>query len=163
MAKVIMPLMSGGATGKVGGMVFLKTNVVRMLVIPRNPNSVGQQAVRNKLKDVQAELKQLGPTLKADLYTQLGPRWNSMIIQELTANNGARWDDLLAIYTAYSSPNKAAWAAVDPGVGLVAAAGFVFYAVAKATYDVTYRATGTGAITDPIDTNSATVASDWAA
>jgi hypothetical protein len=119
--------------------------------------------VRGKLGDIQKELKQIGPTLKADLYTALGPRWNSVIIQELTANGGARWDELNTIYTAYSSPNKAAWAAADPGVGLVNTAGFVFYATAKAVYDTTYRATGAGVITNPIDTNSATVATDWAA
>lgn len=163
MAKVTNPLMSGSATGKLGGIVYSKRNIVRVLVTPANPNTVGQQAVRAKLGDTQKELKQLGATLKADLYTSLGPRWNSMIIGELTANNGAVWDALETEYNLFSGPNQSAWAGVDPALGLVNEVGAVFYVVAKAVYNVTYRATGVGAITDPTETGSATTASEWAA
>lgn len=164
MAKTTMPLLSGTASGKFGNdIVFDKRGWARVRVIPANPQSVDQMTVRNRLGDIQKELKQMGPTLRAAVKLALGYRWNTLIVSELTAYSGDRWADLLTAYTAYSSPNKANWASADPGVGLVNTAGFVFYAVAVALYDVTFRVSGDGAITEPTETNSATIATEWAA
>lgn len=164
MAKVINPLLSGSASGQFGGqMTFDKRGYARKYVVPSNPQTVGQMAVRNKLGDIQRELKLLGSTLRADCKSKLGYRWNSLIVSELMANNSAKWTALQTAYNAFGSSDKADWASADAALGLVNADGFVFYAVAKALYDVALRVSGDGLITAPIATNSAAVASEWTA
>lgn len=164
MAKVINPLLSGSASGQFGGqMTFDKRGYVRKYVIPANPQSAGQMAVRGKLGDIQRELKLLGTTLRAELKSALGYRWNSLIVSELMANNSAKWDAQVAIYNAFAAGDKTAWATADTAVGLVNTDGLVFYLVAKALYDVALRVHGDGLIPAPVGTNSAAVASDWTA
>jgi len=164
MAKVINPLLSGSASGQFGGqMTFDRRGYVRKYVIPANPQTVGQMAVRGKLGDIQRELKVLGTTMRADLKSGLGYRWNSLIVSELMANNSAKWADLLTAYNAFQAGEKTAWASADPATGLVNTSGFVFYAVAKALYDVALRVSGDGLITNPSASNSATVAGEWVA
>jgi hypothetical protein len=53
MAKVIMPLLSGEVSGKIGDIVFFKKfgkQVARRRVIPANPKTAMQTAIRNNLK-----------------------------------------------------------------------------------------------------------------
>ncbi len=58
MAKVINPLLSGSASGQLGGMMtFDKRGFVRQYVVPSNPKTVGQMAVRDTLGDLQRELR----------------------------------------------------------------------------------------------------------
>ncbi len=162
MAKVINPLLSGSASGQLGGMMtFDKRGYVRQYVIPANPQTVNQMAVRNKMGDIQRELKELGATLRADLKTGLGARWNSVIIGEIMANGAAKWDALAAEYAAFIAGDKTDWETADPATGNVNAAGLVFYIVAQSLYDVALRIDGDGLITEPTSTNSATIAGEW--
>ncbi len=164
MAKVINPLLSGSASGQFGGqMTFDRRGYVRKYVVPANPKSAGQMAVRGKLGDIQRELKLLGPILRAQLKSGLGYRWNSLIVSELMANGSAKWTALTTTYNAFSAGEKTAWATADTAVGLVNTDGLVFYLVSKALYDVALRITGDGMIPAPVAANSAAVASDWTA
>lgn len=164
MAKVINPLLSGTASGQFGQMMtFDKRGYVRKYVIPANPQSVAQMTVRNRMGDIQRELKTLGTTMRADLKASLGARWNSLIIGEITANDGAKWDDLTTEFNAFQSGEKTAWGTNDPATGLVNTAGLVFYIVAQSLYDVALRIGGDGLITDPTAAGSATTAGEWVA
>jgi hypothetical protein len=164
MAKVVMPLMSGQASGQFNQtLVFQKNNVVRTYVVPANPNSVDQQTVRNRLGDIQRELKTLGVDLRTHLPATLGAHWNSIIIKEICENDAAFWTAKKATYDAFQSGEKTNWATADTALGLVNDDGACLYIVAKALYDVTLRISGAGLITAPVNNNAATVGAEWIA
>src|SRR3990172_13388437 len=117
MAKVINPLLSGSASGQIGHMMtFDKRGYVRLYVVPLNPQSVNQMAVRNTLGDLQRSLKTLGAILRAQLKAGFGYRWNSVIIGELKANDNAVLDAFVAEFQAFAAPQKAEWATADTSV-----------------------------------------------
>jgi hypothetical protein len=164
MAKVTNPLLSGSASGQFGRqMVFDKRGFVRQYVTPANPQSVDQMTVRNRLGDIQRELKILGTDLRPQVASLLGYRWNSLIISEALNNNGAKWVSLAAVYAAFTAPQKSDWESADDAVGNVNTDGLVFYIVAKCFYDVCLRIGGDGLITAPTADNSSTISSEWQA
>lgn len=164
MAKVINPLLSGSASGQIGGMMtFDKRGFVRQYVIPSNPKTDLQMATRNTLGDLQRELKLLGATLRAELKSGFGYRWNSVIIGELMATNNAALDAYVAEWNAFGSTDKAAWVTADTGGVIEVPAGGAFYAVASATYDIALRLGVTISLALPINTNSAAIKTSWIA
>ena len=164
MAKVINPLLSGSASGQLGGMMtFDKRGYVRQYVVPSNPQTVNQMAVRNNLGDIQRELKLLGATLRAELRTAFGYRWNSLIVGELMANDRAALDSYVAEFTAFTSQQKTDWATADGASPVVVNDGALLYAVASAVYDIALRLGATITLTLPAAGNSATVGTEWVA
>jgi hypothetical protein len=164
MAKVINPLLSGSASGQIGHMMtFQKNGIVRQYVTPANPQSVGQMAVRNTLKDVQASLKKLGAVLRAEFRTAFGARWNALIIGELTANGNAALDAYVAEFTAFTSQQKLDWADEDTGSYVVLDDGAVLYACASVAFDMAARLGETVSLTEPAAGNSSTVGAEWIA
>lgn len=164
MAKVQAPLLSMVASGQIGrAMTFDKRGFVRNYAIPANPQTTAQVTVRNRLADIQAELKQLGPVLRGQLKTGFGYRWNSMIIKELMKNDGQPFTDDIAVWNAFGSTDKTAWTTDDPAITLFNSRGGVFYAVATATKDLAIQLGVTLTLATPIATNSATVKSNWIA
>lgn len=162
MAKVTMPLMSATASGKIGNeIVFDHRGIVRKWVKPANPQTAGQVAQRNLLKDVQAELFLLGAVLRAQLKTEFGARWNSDIVGDLLSNNANALLAYAAEYAAFGAPNKANWVTADPATPTVRADGELLYIVASAVYDRAVRLGATITLTLPIETNSATVGAEW--
>jgi hypothetical protein len=164
MAKVIGPLMSTSASGQFAhAMTFDKRGFVREYVVPFNPKSTSQMTTRNALGDIQRELKTLGLKPRGELKAGLGYRWNSLVIAELMANDQAAFLAYIAEWDAFTT-GKAAWTSADPATGLVNSnVGGVFYAVAKAAYDVAARLGATTSLVDPVEANSATVLSAWTA
>lgn len=164
MAKVIAPLFSGSASGKVGTMmVFQKNGIARAYVVPSNPQTVAQMAQRNQLKDIQAELKLLGSTLRTELRAGFGARWNADIIGELTANGGAALDGYVTEFNAFQAGEKTDWADDDTAVPVVIADGALLYAVSSAVYDMAARLGVSVTLTQPAAANSATIAAEWVA
>ena len=162
MAKVINPLLSGSASGQLGGMMtFDKRGYVRQYVIPSNPKSVDQMAVRNSMGDIQRELKLLGVVLRAELKAGFGYRWNSLIIGELMANTQAAYLAYKAEYTAFTSPQKADWVTADGATPVAKAKGELLYCVASAAYDISIRLGVVLTLTEPAAANSATVGAEW--
>lgn len=162
MAKVINPLLSGSASGQIGQMMtFDRRGFVRQYVKPANPNTANQQAVRNVLKDLQAELKQLGAVLRAGLKAGFGYRWNSVIIGELMANNNAALDAYTTEFNAFTVQQKADWATADAATPVSVADGALLYACASAVYDIALRLGVTVSITLPAADNSVTVGAEW--
>jgi hypothetical protein len=164
MAKVINPLLSGSASGQLGHMMtFDKRGFVRQYVVPSNPQTVNQMLVRNTLGDLQRTLKLLGATLRAELKSQFGYRWNSVIIGELMANGNAVLDAYTAEFTAFTAPQKAEWAAEDALSPITLEAGSSLYACASAVYDIGVRLGSTLTLTLPAAANAATVGAEWTA
>ncbi len=164
MAKVINPLLSGSASGQFGHMMtFDKRGIVRQYVVPANPNTVAQQAVRNTLGDLQRSLKLIGPQLRAELKSQFGYRWNSVIIGELMSNGNSALDAYVVEFNAFSAPNKSAWASADTSGPVAIADGACLYAAASAIFDIGVRLGSTLTLTQPADINSATVGTEWVA
>lgn len=162
MAKVTGPLMSVSATGTLGKtMTFDKRGYVRKWVVPTNPNTAGQQAIRNILKDIQLILKELGAVKRPQVKEALGYRWGSVIISELMASDHAKWDSLLAAEALFQAAEKTAWEGANPGVGITADLGGSFYAVVKAAYDVCLRVSGSGVFTAPVAANAATIGPEF--
>jgi hypothetical protein len=163
MAKTKGALFSMEASGKFGSaIVFDKRGYARKHVTPANPNTAAQQAVRERLADIQAELKQLGSVARAAAKTDLGYHWNSVIIKELMDNDGAAYTAYKAEYDAFDAGDQTDWETNDPAVSLNGTAGEMFYCVASALYDVDLRAGGDGIVTLPAAANSTTVAGEWA-
>lgn len=164
MAKVTNPLMSVSASGQFAqSMTFDKRGYVRQYVIPANPQSAAQVAVRNILADIQAELVELGQVLRPELKAGLGYRWNTLIIKELMDSDHAKWDSLLSDFSGFVSTDQDAWLAADPGLGLNVNDGSAFYAVAKATYDVAIRLGATIDLTAPVTDSGSTNGTEWIA
>ncbi len=164
MAKVINPLLSGSASGQLGHMMtFDKRGFVRQYVVPSNPQTVNQMAVRNNLGDLQRELKLLGLVLRAELKSQFGYRWNSMIIGELMANDNAALDAYVAEWNAFIAGDKTDWATADGATPVVITDGALLYACASAIYDMAARFGYTVSLTLPATANSATVGAEWTA
>jgi hypothetical protein len=162
MAKVINPLLSGSASGQLGNMMtFDKRGYVRQYVVPSNPKTVGQMAVRNVLGDIQRELKELGTVLRAELKSGFGYRWNSVIIGELMANDNAALLSYAAEYTAFSGGNKTSWEGVDPATPVVRTQGELIYVCASAAYDIALRLGVTITLTLPAEATFATTGAEW--
>lgn len=164
MAKVINPLLSGTASGQLGHMMtFDKRGYVRKYVTPANPQSVNQMAVRNSLGDIQRELKLIGAVLRAELKSQFGYRWGSIIIGELMATDQAAYTAYAAEYNAFSAPNKSAWATADTAGAVAKNDGELLYCCASAVYDIATRIGATITLTLPAEANGATVGAEWKA
>jgi hypothetical protein len=162
MAKVIMPLMSGDASGQLGhGMVFLKGGFVRQYVKPSNPQTVNQMVVRNTMGDLQRELGKLGSLLKPELKTWFGSKWNSLIIGELLKNDKMALLAYQAEYTAFQSGKKAEWVIADTANVIELDPGSALYCVASMTYDIGLRLGATLDLTLPAEANAATVGAEW--
>ena len=166
MAKTTGPLMSVSASGKFANtIVYLKNGYARTWLKPANPQTTAQQAIRNRLKDIQAELKLLGATLRGELKISFGARWNSDIIGDLMANNHAALDAYEAEFAAFTGGEKTAWAGSDTATPVVVADGALLYACASAIYDRAVRL-GVGAdidLTLPANDSNATTATEWTA
>lgn len=164
MAKVINPLLSGSASGQLGKMmVFDKRNIVRAYVEPSNPRTENQMTWRNTLGDIQRGLKILGLVLRTELKSQFGYRWNSMIVGELTANNGATLAAYVAEFAAFGGTDQDDWEAADTVTALEVSNGALLYAVASAVYDMGVRLGATLSLTQPAAANSTTVKAEWIA
>lgn len=164
MAKVILPLLSQTASGQFAhSMVFDKRNFVRKYVVPANPQTVGQMAVRNQLGDIQRSLKTLGLVLRVQLKAGFGSRWNSLIVGELTATGGAVLAGYTAEFNAFVAGDKTAWATADTSVPVTLADGLALYACASAAYDIALRLGATLTLALPATANSATVGAEWVA
>jgi hypothetical protein len=125
MAKVTGPLMSMTASGAFGGtLVFanrLGSNVVRQLVTPANPRSVGQTDARNIQRVAAAcqaqanAMTAINSTLtlrdKAEIaaITPSGQRWNSYFSQAIIGAGQVTYDAAVAAWGALSAPQKTAW------------------------------------------------------
>lgn len=162
MAKVTAPLMSMDASGTINKtIVYLKGGKARIWVKPANPNTVAQQGVRNKLGDIQRSLKMLGAVLRAELKSKFGARWNSDIVGYLTKNNAALLTTYTTEFTAFAAGNKTAWDTADTSVPKALAAGLPLYAAAKAIKAIALVRGVSVTLTDPTETNSATVGAEW--
>jgi hypothetical protein len=162
MAKVINPLLSGSASGQLGHMMtFDKRGYVRQYVVPANPKTANQMAVRNTLGDLQRSLKTLGTVLRVELKAAFGPRWNSVIIGELMANSNAALTVYTAEFTAFIAGDKTAWDAADTSTPVVLFPGVPLYACASAAYDIALRLGAVISLTLPATANAATVGAEW--
>jgi len=144
-------------------MTFDKRGFVRQYVVPSNPNTLNQQAVRNTLGDIQRELKQLGPVLRAQLKSGFGYRWGSVIIGELMASGNAVLAAYVAEWTAFVGGDKTTWETQDTAGVVEIADGAALYAVASAVYDIGVRLGATVTLALPITSNAAAVKTAWVA
>jgi hypothetical protein len=164
MAKVINPLLSGSASGQLGHMMtFDKRGFVRQYVVPGNPQTVNQMTQRNTLGDIQRELKDLGATLRGQLKSGFGYRWNSVIIGELLANGGAQLAAYTAEFAVFGGTDQTAWTTADHATPVTLDDGAVLYACASAVYDIALRLGVTVTLALPIATNASTVGTAWRA
>jgi hypothetical protein len=165
MAKTTGPLMSLSASGKFAdSIVFQKNGYARKWLVPANPQTTGQMAVRNRMADIQSELKDLGLVLRGELKSGLGARWNSVIIKELMDNDHAALDAYVAEWNAFVAGDKTAWATADEAAShIVIVDGALLYAVASAVYDVALRLGVVISLTLPVTGNSSTVGTEWRA
>jgi hypothetical protein len=164
MAKVINPLLSGSASGQLGGMMtFDKRGYVRQYVVPSNPQTVNQMTVRNTMGDLQRALKNLGATLRGELRTAFGYRWNSVIIGELMANGSAQLDNYLGVFMGFTNQQKTDWNTADTSTPVLLDAGFPLFACASAVVAIAQRLGAVISLTQPAAGNSATVGAEWIA
>lgn len=163
MAKVTGPLMSMNASGRFGAIVFDQRGFVREFRAPANPQTENQMLQRNKLGDIQRALKNLGPVIRAELKSQFGYRWNSLIIKELLGGGGAALTAYTAEFTAFTAPQKADWDTADASIPVELVAGLPLYAAASAVFDLAARLGATVTLTLPAAANAATVGGEWTA
>jgi hypothetical protein len=122
MVVVTMPLMSGTASGSLGGAItFDKRGFVRQLVIPANPQSDAQGNVRQMLLAVQKGLTKLGETVIGDVKT-VAPtayRWNSFMVKQCIGPNSSEFEASIAAFVALAGTGVADWNTRAAALGLV--------------------------------------------
>lgn len=176
MAKVSGGLFSLGSSGTIGKtLTYDKRGWVRQHVIPHNGQTVDQMSVRRKLGNVQRCDKEIGAAMNVTFTAALGYRWASMLVGETLGDHAAKYDAYYAEAAAFTAGDLAAWIAADPAIGQLDPAGVIpgntpdakpyaiFYAVAKAAYDVALRVSGDAPYAEPISTNGATIGAAWIA
>ena len=112
MAKVVMPLLSAEASGKIADtMVYFPwkgRNVVRRWVTPTNPRSAGQKKIRTMLAAVGKNLAVMSTASPVGAIitviravTPAGMIWNAHFTQQSVDHikTLANWTDLLSEYT----------------------------------------------------------------
>lgn len=162
MAKVIGPLMSMTASGKFGGaIVFDKRGRARKYVVPANPQTAGQVTQRNKIRDLQSCLKQLGAVLRAELKSGFGYTWNTVIIKELLMNEGAQLTAYVGEWTAFEAGEKTAWGTADPGTYTDLTDGQGLYACASAAFDIASRLGVALTLTLPENDTAVATGAEW--
>lgn len=99
MAKVILPALSGQASGKIGDVVFFRrhgTNVARIRVKPSNPKTIKQQVVRHNLSALAQAWKGNGNlVLQDDASGSITGTPNAYYV------NLRKWDDVAMAYTEF--------------------------------------------------------------
>jgi hypothetical protein len=164
MAKVTGGLFSVSASGQFAQtVVFDKRGRARQYVVPANPQTAGQMTVRNRLGDFQRCLKLIGTKIRGELKSGFGATWNARIVGELTANDASAWTAYLAEFNAFQAGEKTAWAGSDTSAPSTLTDGAVLYACASAVYDMAARMGVTVTLTQPSNSNNATVAGEWTA
>jgi hypothetical protein len=92
-------------------MIFDKRGYVREYVTPANPQTVNQANSRQRVADVQAAAKVIGPTALAAIKaaSPTGYRWNSNLIKIAIGTGSALFTAHLATYTGLTAPQQATW------------------------------------------------------
>lgn len=132
MAKVTGPLFSVEAAGAYAGViVFAKwkgRQYVRQLVIPANPHSADQEAVRNAMRvcgsaqkfcnvnvQVHADLT-LNDKLEVTAIVPSGFAWNGFLVDNIIGAGQVNMTASDAIWTAFSGAEQTAWDAAADGL-----------------------------------------------
>jgi hypothetical protein len=120
--KVTMPLMSGTASGSLGGAItFDKRGFVRQLVIPANPQSDEQGNARQMVLAVQKALTKLGGTVITAVrgIAPTSYRWNSFLLGQAIGPSSTEFDASVAAFAALTGPQRADWDTRAAALGLV--------------------------------------------
>lgn len=134
MAKVIMPLMSAEASGKLASSIVYFTwkgiNVVRQYTIPTNPRDIDQRIVRQKLACCGKNTKFIAtPTTGllngSDLYqlikaeTPAGAIWNAELVKQIMQDMAveANFTALSAALAGVGATNHTIWETTAAGLG----------------------------------------------
>ena len=140
MAKVKMPLMSGDARGKFGGVIVFSAwkgrQTVRKLVTPANPQSVDQVKTRNAMRvaaacqnwanrsTMHAPTQTTTDKARIMAITPSGFAWNGYFVESIIGKGMIGYNAAVTAYTALTAPQKTAWdtaaTAVTPDVLAVA-------------------------------------------
>jgi hypothetical protein len=116
MAKVQFPVLSGIASGKVGGLVFDRRGFVRIHVIPANPQSGKQGNARQALIVAQKGVKACGPATREGLraVSKVNYRWSSFLVKQIIGDKRRSYLAGLTAYAGLDPAGQAAWdAAAD--------------------------------------------------
>lgn len=124
MAVVSAPLMSLGATGKIGGAIVFSSwkgrPVVRQLVTPANPNSAKQMARRAMMRFLMQQWSTLSGTNQAS-WDALAKATNIAPVNAYTAHDQRLWTQFLPPTAEYlhasGTPATTAVVTVTGGVG----------------------------------------------
>jgi hypothetical protein len=122
MVVVTMPLMSGTASGSLGGAItFDKRGFVRQLVQPANPKSDEQGNVRQMLLAVQKGLTKLGETVITAVKTvaPVSYRWNSYLVKQCIGANSSEFDASITAFAALGATAIGHWNDSGTTAGLV--------------------------------------------
>lgn len=106
MAKIILPLQSAVVKGKLADIVFFRrgdygVNVARIRVIPQNPRTENQLAVRHNLGTL-SDMWQTGNVAERTLKQYSGGTWGTITIastETFTSTDKAAWADYVVIGT----------------------------------------------------------------
>lgn len=112
MAKIIMPLLSGGASGKLGDIVFFQRYgqaIARQRVVPANPNTIKQQVVRHNLSALAQAWKGSGSGVLQDDATGTATGTPNAYYVKLRKFNPTTTTYSEVNFIVLSSTEKTAW------------------------------------------------------
>jgi hypothetical protein len=124
MAKLLMPLMSGSASGQFAhSIVYDKRGYARKYVIPTNPKTTAQGDVRIILASIQEIIKHLNTATRQSLRATHGYRWNSVLIGLVIGKDQTAWSATHTTWDAAQPADRtaatdyAAQYCTQPGLG----------------------------------------------
>ncbi len=140
MVKIVSPLHSYSAHGKLGDVVYTG-RFARQYVLPTQANTEAQGNIRQAFKAIQQVTNHLTGQIRKDLRALWGARWSAILAAEVLGKNLATWTQTATSYQAYIPAAKEDWDAIATNFNITSTAipyasdppcspGFALFAVA---------------------------------
>ena len=151
MAKVVLPLGSSSAHGRVGTSAVYQGTWAREYVRGRDPKSIDQLAVRSLFLDFTKMLKSAGLFARGAFKAWYGPRWWTEFYRVANENGRARWLAAGAVFDGLDVEIQSEWTTAAPWPTVSDDAGRIFFSMIKIAWDFTQEfGRNTFLLSDPL-------------
>lgn len=132
------PLISGAAFQT----LIYQGGVVRLYTVPSDPRTNSQTFQRKQFSDISKMRSTLGLWGRNVARLVLGPRWSSVLLQLVKADDGGIWSSAAADWADGSEAQRDAWRAAAPYQATFNDPGQMFFYLARALLDNVYAFSG---------------------
>lgn len=128
MAKVVNPLGSSEAHGRVGRSIIFQGTTAKIYRVPVIEKVQGQLDTQDKFQSVTKTLRLLGLWGRGTLQTIYGNGWFGLVFKDTTLY----WGDAEVVFNGFTQGHQDQWTAAAPFVGTTLERGLTFFAICYA-------------------------------